>query len=316
MDLIKRTIKKILGIKDLLPEEPNISFDGKTESGYWKEIVSSDKANLFIKNAVVSDIPCMISRIGASELKVINNYIVKNISGYTKWNDHVIEELHTHSGVFPPTEQMADEFSAIFIDALRDIDLLGVWNNVGENMVVKLLAPETTLCKLSDLEPFFVDDPWSQYLQGKKVLVIHPFEESIKRQYANREKLFTSQKFLPDFELTIIKAVQSISGNDERFSNWTEALRYMEAEIAKKEFDIAIIGAGAYGLPLASFIKKSGKTAIHLGGASQLLFGLKGKRWIEIEKYKPLFNEHWIFPVQNEKPESGNKIDNIGPYWA
>ena len=47
------------------------------------------------------------------------------------------------------------------------------------------------------------------------------------------------------------------------------------------EFDVAIIGCGAYGFPLANEIKKMGKVAIHLAGATQLMFGIVGKRWEE-----------------------------------
>jgi glycerol-3-phosphate dehydrogenase len=47
----------------------------------------------------------------------------------------------------------------------------------------------------------------------------------------------------------------------------------------KKDYDVALIGCGAYGLPLASHVKRKGKQSIHLGGGLQLLFGIKGKRW-------------------------------------
>lgn len=60
---------------------------------------------------------------------------------------------------------------------------------------------------------------------------------------------------------------------DERFSDWFEALEHMYSEAMKEDFDVAIIGCGAYGFPLAAKIKKAGKIGIHLGGAAQLLFG-------------------------------------------
>ena len=47
------------------------------------------------------------------------------------------------------------------------------------------------------------------------------------------------------------------------------------------EFDVSIVGCGAYGFPLANEIKKKGKVAIHLTGATQLMFGIVGKRWEE-----------------------------------
>ena len=52
--------------------------------------------------------------------------------------------------------------------------------------------------------------------------------------------------------------------------------KQMKNQIVKTDFDIAIIGAGAYGFSLAAFIKKIGKKAVHLGGPTQVLFGIKG----------------------------------------
>ncbi len=74
-------------------------------------------------------------------------------------------------------------------------------------------------------------------------------------------------------------------------------------KVLKKQFDVAIIGAGAYGMPLADFIKiKMGKVAIHMAGATQILFGIKGKRWENHEYISKLFNDHWKYPMQKEVP--------------
>ena len=49
----------------------------------------------------------------------------------------------------------------------------------------------------------------------------------------------------------------------------------MKKQIESVEFDIAIIGCGAYGMPLSLFVKDLGKKAIHLGGNVQYLFGIR-----------------------------------------
>ena len=71
---------------------------------------------------------------------------------------------------------------------------------------------------------------------------------------------------------------------DERFKDRFEALDYMYKEALKIDFDIAVIGCGAYGICLASMLKNAGKQAFHLGGITQLWFGIKGKRWDNIPK--------------------------------
>lgn len=40
------------------------------------------------------------------------------------------------------------------------------------------------------------------------------------------------------------------------FSTWFDALDYMCGECEKIDFDIALLGCGAYGYPLAAHIKK------------------------------------------------------------
>ena len=84
--------------------------------------------------------------------------------------------------------------------------------------------------------------------------------------------------------------------------------------IVEIDFDIAIIGCGAYGFPLAAHVKRKGKQAIHMGGATQILFGIKGNRWEEHDIISKLFNEHWIRPNKNETPKNSGNIEDAC-YW-
>ena len=90
----------------------------------------------------------------------------------------------------------------------------------------------------------------------------------------------------------------------------------MYNEAMKMDFDIAIIGCGAYGMPLAAKLKQAGKQAIHLGGATQLLFGIKGKRWVENypSKIATLFNDAWVYPDEIEVPQAAKVVEG-GCYW-
>ena len=123
----------------------------------------------------------------------------------------------------------------------------------------KHYAPNAKLVQFTTFEPFYFKEPWSAALAGKKVLVIHPFEESIKYQYERREFLFDDPEVLPSFELKTLKAVQSIGNNTEGFKDWFSALKYMEQMIRIIDFDIALIGCGAYAFPLAAYVKETRK---------------------------------------------------------
>ena len=167
---------------------------------------------------------------------------------------------------------------------------------------------------LGDLEPYDYSHPWSKSLGGKKVLVIHPFAESIKSQYGIKDKLWQNPDVLPSFEIKTIKAVVSLAGEKVPYSDWFEALDSMKAQMDCMDYDIAIIGCGAYGFHLAAHAKRMGKKAVHLGGATQILFGIKGKRWDELPEVSKFYNDYWVYPSPDETPQNKGRVEG-GCYW-
>ncbi len=300
------------------------------------------KANDLLYDMLAADRPCMITRIGAQESNTTNNYlcITSTIPRWRKWwnyisdntqtpwwNTNVLKSVQTLSGVFPPTIQIAERFAKLYLEDILEIDMLACIHNTEKFMPIPATAIkiqfETNL-------PFLVERPWTRILKGKRVLVIYPFEQTIRQQYAKRELLYDNPDILPEFELITLKSVQTIAGNQSEFADWFEALEYMERQIDKIDFDIALIGCGAYGLPLAAYIKRKGKKAVHLGGGVQLLFGILGKRWVEDYPkispwhylpgkdididYTPLFNEHWCYPLPEDTPNNTKAVEGAC-YW-
>lgn len=102
-----------------------------------------------------------------------------------------------------------------------------------------------------------------------------------QKQYLKRELLHKNKDALPEFELITFKPAQGIGDSkcDLSYKDWFKALEDMKTKISDIDFDIALIGAGAYGMFLGAHCKVLGKKAIHMGGALQLLFGIKGSRW-------------------------------------
>lgn len=270
----------------------------------------------------------MCARFGSTESRAILNFqlkkkqitdfnaSLKHIRGKMNiyWKEHpkFLNNLTELSGFFPKDENLLEIFVNLYISDIKNLDLLGVWNEYEEFLQV---PEDTKLCKIRELEPWFYNKPWTAALEGKKVLVIHPFEETIKNQYQKKEKLYKNENILPNFELKTIKAVQTIAGEKSEFKDWFEALESMKNQMNNIDYDVAIIGCGAYGFPLASHAKKMGKIGIHLGGVTQLLFGIKGKRWEEWKHYTELRKnegESWVYA--NEIPKDYKKVEN-GCYW-
>jgi len=215
-----------------------------------------------------------------------------------------------NAGFFPMDDLHLKRYAERMSADMLELTTLASWRP--EEIYFKRILRDVPKIKLGELGPVNTDYSWSQCLEGKRVLVVHPFAESIKKQYEKRELLWSNSHVLPQFSsLETVKAVQSIAGNNaEGFSDWFDALAYMEREIAKHDFDVALIGCGAYGFCLAATVKRMGKKAVHIGGPLQLYFGIKGKRWDGMGFY----NEHWVSPAETERPAGLSKVEN-GCYW-
>lgn len=303
------------GAKKILKIAPTLPFY------VGKRVLPTDLANKYISQLIQSGQPFAVSRFGGTELKNVEamlNVIENGWNGSRQSNiGRNFQGLVNMSGFFPKDERELPLFTKTIIEASKEIDVLGIWYLSMESYMIYKYMPNVKLTHLLSLEPYLSSYPWSRNLKGKKVLVIHPFDASIKQQYKKRKRLFRNTDVLPEFELITMKAVQTLAGTkDERFSTWFEALEYMTNQALSVNFDIAIIGCGAYGMPLAANLKKAGKQAIHLGGATQLLFGIKGKRWEKgyPSKASTHFNENWIYPEDAEKIKGSEKVEN-SCYW-
>ena len=306
--------------------------------GYpWPQETEWKSTNTLLTELFSTDKPIFVGRMGTVECAIVVNYLtVHSKESYLKkcfnyitdetrlpfWDtDKPFKQLQNNAGFFCSTGiniSEVEKFAELYLKEIPSMDVCGRFS------YAEKFLPFSEDCKMVQLEslyPFFAQAPWMKVFKNKKVLVVHPFKETILSQYNyHRKQLFKNEDILPDFQLDVIQAVQTIAGEESKFRNWFEALDSMKNEIAKRDFDLLIVGCGAYGLPLAAFGKSLGKKAIHLGGGAQLLFGIKGKRWEKNyhgndTRFADLFNEHWVYPNENEKPKNAKNVEG-GCYWG
>lgn len=214
--------------------------------------------------------PCMISRFGSTELQTLWYSRFYPLSLPLK--ERTYNNIQNASGFFPVTHKNLKRFYHEYNADVKDMDMLVSWRI--EELFFKDWIRKKQMIRKTTMDTFYAQErPWTAALEGKRVLVVHPFAETIEQQYNNfRDKLFENPKILPVFaSLQTVKAVQSIAGEKVQYSDWFEALDYMKSEIDKKEYDIALIGCGAYGLPLAAHVKRMGKKSVHMGGGNSVL---------------------------------------------
>lgn len=297
-----------------------------------------ESVSKIIYNQLIKDEPCMITRFGSTELYCLVNYLGvkkgfwKSLIPYLFAKAEAwwiipqrVSDLKNCSGFFSADELgQVEKYCELILSDIPYIDVLGSW--VSKEVYIKNYILHTKKVFLPYLEPYYVNEPWSRALEGKKVLLVHPFSTQIQRQYnENRTKLFKNPSVLPQFDLKTVQAVQSLGGESNGFKTWFDALHYMISEIDKIDYDIAIIGCGAYGFHLAAHVKRSGKKAVHLGGATQLLFGIKGNRWedpmygvkewgLPYAFYTNMFNEYWVKPGEEGRPQNAEQVEGAC-YW-
>lgn len=287
--------------------------------------------NIYNDNALVDSKICNIlkagkpfagGRLGNTESAIAYEYCKMRLGIQDSFSEKWSKWLLTTSGFFSShgrEKEDIERYAEMTIHALQDMDMHFVWDREGEAFLLRNYASSFSEFTWAHC----IHRPWRQQgctwmtgLRGKKVLVVSPFSESIKVQYDKRRELFENEENLPEFELLTYQTLQTQMGESCGFKDWFEAYQYMETEISQIDFDVAIVGCGAYGYPLTAAIKKHGKIAIEMCSSTQLMFGIKAKRW---EREKPIdiprwWNDAWIYPL--ETPPHYYKAIEDGAYWG
>lgn len=274
-------------------------------------VLSAAQGNRAIAAALRQGGPFLAARCGATEMRTEAD----RLQNGGRFAERTRQDIRNLSGVFPTDDETLARFCAEYVRCARQADLLALWNVGAERSVAAGCPAATRYTRLRALEPYYHDDPWSAQLAGKRVLVVHPFRTTILRQYERRAQIFPGTEILPEFaDLTVIQAVQGLGGQRTGYASWFDALDAMTAQMAAARYDVAIIGAGAYGLPLAAAARQTGHAAIQMSGATQLLFGIRGKRWDMHPVISRLYNDAWVRPDESEGIDHRERVEG-GSYW-
>jgi hypothetical protein len=151
------------------------------------------------------------------------------------------------------------------------------------------------------------------HIKDKKVLVISSFDGLIKKQYENGNVYKIYDKFPKIKSLDTLKFPYCFLNNGPD-KNYFETLDKIYEEIKKKDFDVVLLGCGAYGHMLTHKIHAElNKEAIYVGGYIQTLFGIKNTR---NDEHKDLItNKYWITQIPNNYKPSNYKLIENGCYW-
>lgn len=283
-----------------------------------------------------------INRIGGNELDIYVKYIqnkknmniintcdvtqdIKKYAGYYDLNDdpknlkfflEKYAEAYTESDIVMVANSAL--CSAVKYILPTDIYYQNIYNSSFKNIANGLMSDKTCI-EFHYIESLNYINKWFGLLNGKRVLIISPFTNEIKRQLDNKHNIFKDVDFqkidYPEFSnVEYITTPLTMNGYTTPHKNWRETYNHLCRDVRskKKQFDIALLMCGCYAGPLGLYIKKIYRSAIYLGGIGQLMFGIKGGRYM-IPYYTRFMNEHWIYPdISDELKLDNNYCANEG----
>ena len=277
----------------------------------------------YISRKLLGNEPFLVGRPGGTESEGLYFFLHNRLATrrprrkpYSAW----FRQFSTiQAGVTHHNDIDLDVFSQSYLQSVLDSDLLAYGQFApGALGVMRTLSDMgRPITQFDSLEPWLAMEnnirPWTLALEGKKVLVIHPFVESIAHQYSNRKRISGVKEFLPNFSLNLIAPPVTHAG-EKSDKTWKENLQELIDRVVNEDFDVALIGAGAYGLPIGQAIKDNGRQALHLGGITQLLFGVTGNRWVSHIQLGKYVDDTWIRPSDKERPHGHTSVEG-GAYW-
>lgn len=278
-----------------------------------------------ITDAVLMKKPLLVGKMGNTEYNQISRWY--NAEKGARWYSVDIT-LCRFAGVCPATIGTINNFATVFIDTVREIDLHFRWHlsmHV-DHKVDSILFPknQVVLPNIMSLDPWFFTKAYSESFAGKTVLVVSNHAAFIRQQYEqNRTCIFKGRNdILPPFVLKTVAtplppnpADSSLLLNDTTYiwPTWQETLESIKLKVLQQgHYDIMLIAAGSFSIPVAAEAKHNGKVAIHLGGTMNPFFGLYSGRYDSRLYYKKLIYTDCF--MRMPKPVEAKHIENSA-YW-
>ena len=267
--------------------------------------------------------PCLIGRNGTIEMQVLS---------YGADIEDMRKHLELHAGVFPSTKESVSAWIAAYKAALGAIDtepIVAGWYapmKVAEERILKQHCLSELYIPLRSLEPYYARtiNRWTTLLAGKKVAVVSSFAKTIEKQLLKKEGVWgvhtnsllphSTQWFPIQTGYSPVLA-QGRAGWPEGVNTWQDAVAHLTGEVMKTGAEICIIGCGGLGMILGAELKRRGLQCIVLGGATQVLFGIKGRRWETHDVISKFWTDAWVWPSLEETPGGAAAIEG-GCYWT
>ncbi len=230
-----------------------------------------------------------------------------------------------HSGIWPTDLGSLLAFCEVFRGAVRELDAIGLFDDAyaTELTILEEVRPPGMLMRFQDQEPLRepgapAEDCWLELLRGRRVLIVCPCADFLRdRARADIYEAAWSSAGKRWFEPAAVSSIELPYGFDPatqaRYGSALELLDEVAAAIDELDFDVALIGAGGLGIPLAAHVKATGHVGLSLGGHLQVMFGVFGGRWLRRPEWRErIINDAWVRLPDRYRPDPAWTAED---YW-
>jgi hypothetical protein len=233
--------------------------------------------------------------------------------------------LLNNAGIFPST--VCETWRQQSIVATQEADVLATgWYEplkAAEEIALFRWNCNAIQVPLRSLEPYYVpkESRWTKLLSGHSVSVVSSFTKTMQSQVQQISAIWPVSVMLPsEVNWNWVQTghpphvAQGFNEWPPHITNSMEAVDWVVSEVVRQGSRFALIGCGGIGMCIAKRLKERGVICIVLGGAIQVLFGIKGRRWASHSIISKFWNERWVSPSEDETPGNARKVEG-GCYW-
>lgn len=289
----------------------------------------AEEIRAVLTNALAKQEGALIGRNGTIELETLL-FRLYQAAPNQQYPSHLTRRLELHAGIWPPDKHSVDKWAFQLLESIRLSDVLVAgWYEPLKEQEERLLTTTNALAPripLRSLEPYYVPPElrWTQLLAGQRVAVVSSFAKTIEQQLEKRDEIWpiATESLLPgNVEWVPIQTgyapalAKGVAEWPSVVQSWDVAVSHIVRKVVASKASIALIGCGGVGMLIGAELKKQGVIAIVMGGATQVLFGIKGQRWATHSVISHFWNEAWVWPNVTETPRGASSIEG-GCYWG
>lgn len=279
-----------------------------------------------IKRAITNNDGLLIGRFGTIEFEGV---YWTTMWPESEWPEGRRALLERNAGVFPSDMNSVKIWATEYGAAIRASDSLAVgWHAPMVKSEAELLLRwgwKGKKIALRSLEPYYVEpkDRWTCELRDHHVCVVTSFASTASSQVKKGEKIVWGVKDESLWPKTISfvqtgyapSLAYGRAGWEDSPENWKEAVDSVVTAVLKTEARAVFIGCGGLGMIIGARLKAAGKICIVMGGATQVLFGIKGCRWQHHPVISNFWSDEWVWPSEEETPRASGMVEE-GCYWG